>query len=220
MGHKMTIPADHEIITGRDQKMVVGSKHTVNGNPTVPPFPDNTEMTIFGMGCFWGVERKFWKTNGVFSTHVGYSQGKTKNPTYEEVCTGNTAHNEVVRVVFDPKIISFEELLRVFWENHNPTQGMRQGNDQGTQYRSGIYYYTNEQRDMAQQTKEAYQKELNRGGHGKITTEIEPAGEFYYAEDYHQQYLHKNPNGYCGMGGTGVSCPIGLNKKKADKEEL
>lgn len=216
----MTMPADHETIAGRDQKMEVKSIHTVNGNPTVPPFPDNTEMTIFGMGCFWGVERKFWKTKGVFSTHVGYSQGKTKNPSYEQVCSGNTGHNEVVRVVFDPKVISFEELLRIFWENHNPTQGMQQGNDRGTQYRSGIYYYTDEHRKMAEQTKETYQNELKLGGKGTITTEIQKAGEFYYAEDYHQQYLHKNPNGYCGMGGTGVSCPIGLNKKKTDKEEL
>jgi len=220
MGHKMTMPADHEVLPGRETKMRVSPTHTVNNNPTVPPFPENTEMTVFGMGCFWGVERKFWKTKGVFSTHVGYSAGTTPNPSYEEVCTGNTGHNEVVRVVFDPKVISYEELLQVFWENHDPTQGMRQGNDRGTQYRSGIYYYKDEHRDIAEKSRDAYQEALKKSGHGKITTEILKAKEFYYAEDYHQQYLHKNPNGYCGMGGTGVSCPIGLGKKMANKDEL
>jgi len=217
MGHKMTMPAEHEVLPGRENKMRVSPTHMVNNNPTVPPFPENTEMTIFGMGCFWGVERKFWNTKGVFSTHVGYSAGRTPNPTYEEVCTGNTGHNEVVRVIFDPKIISYEQLLQVFWENHDPTQGMRQGNDRGTQYRSGIYYYTDEHRDIAEKSKEAYQESLKKSGHGKITTEILKAGEFYYAEDYHQQYLHKNPNGYCNMRGTGVSCPIGLGKKNKDE---
>jgi len=217
MGHKMTMPAEHEVLPGRENKMRVSPTHMVNNNPTVPPFPENTEMTIFGMGCFWGVERKFWNTKGVFSTHVGYSAGRTPNPTYEEVCTGNTGHNEVVRVVFDPKIISYEKLLQVFWENHDPTQGMRQGNDRGTQYRSGIYYYNDEHRDIAEKSKEAYQESLKKSGHGKITTEILKAGEFYYAEDYHQQYLHKNPNGYCNMRGTGVSCPIGLGKKNKDE---
>jgi len=217
MGHKMTMPAEHEVLPGRENKMRVSPTHIVNNNPTVPPFPENTEMTIFGMGCFWGVERKFWNTKGVFSTHVGYSAGRTPNPTYEEVCTGNTGHNEVVRVVFDPKIISYEQLLQVFWENHDPTQGMRQGNDRGTQYRSGIYYYNDEHRDIAEKSKEDYQESLKKSGHGKITTEILKAGEFYYAEDYHQQYLHKNPNGYCNMRGTGVSCPIGLGKKNKDE---
>jgi len=217
MGHKMTMPAEHEVLPGRDNKMKVSPTHMVNNNPTIPPFPENTEMTIFGMGCFWGVERKFWNTKGVFSTHVGYAAGRTPNPTYEEVCTGNTGHNEVVRVVYDPKIISYEQLLQVFWENHDPTQGMRQGNDRGTQYRSGIYYYNDEHRDIAEKSKEAYQDSLSKSGHGKITTEILKAGEFYYAEDYHQQYLHKNPNGYCNMRGTGVSCPIGLGKKNKDE---
>ncbi|KAH3804923.1 hypothetical protein DPMN_133216 [Dreissena polymorpha] len=180
------------------------------------------QTAMFGMGCFWGAERKFWKQPGVFSTQVGYSAGYTKNPTYKEVCTGYTGHNEVVRVQFDPNNTSFVELLKVFWENHNPTQLNRQGNDQGTQYRSGIYYYSDEQKEEALATKEEYEKLIQAKGYEKIVTEILPVAEFYYAEDYHQQYLHKNPNGYCGLGGTGVSCPIGLGvgKKKQGKSDL
>jgi len=196
----------------------VANKHTVNGNPLYPPFPDGFEMATFGMGCFWGVERAFWKQSGVFSTHVGYSAGVTPNPTYQEVCTGNTGHNEVVRVVFDPAKTNYGKMLEVFWENHDPTQGMRQGNDAGTQYRSGIYTYTPQQMEQAKTSKELYQKELSKSGYSTITTEIKEATEFYYAEDYHQQYLHKNPNGYCSMAGTGVSCPIGLKTKKPKGE--
>ncbi|KAL4220087.1 hypothetical protein ACF0H5_020498 [Mactra antiquata] len=209
-----TMPTPQEALPGRDEKMIVDTKHAVNGNPTVPPFPDGMEMAMFGMGCFWGAERKFWKLSGVFSTQVGYSAGYTKNPTYKEVCTGRTGHNEVVRVVFDPKNISYSEILKAFWENHDPTTLNRQGNDQGTQYRSGIYYYTDEQLEEAESTKEEYEKLLRQKGYQKIVTEILKASEFYYAEDYHQQYLHKNPDGYCGLGGTGVSCPIGLGVKK------
>jgi len=197
---------------------VVSNKHTVTGHTTVPPFPNNMEMATFGLGCFWGAERKFWKQNGVFSTQVGYAGGFTENPTYEMVCSGNTGHTEVVRVVFDPTKLSYAHLLKVFWESHNPTQGNRQGNDVGTQYRSAIYTYGDTQQEDAVRSRDAYQTQLDNKGHGKITTEILPAPEFYYAEDYHQQYLDKNPNGYCGLGGTGVSCPIGLIKK--DKDEL
>ena len=218
-GHKMTMPMPNEVLPGRDTPMKgVANQHAVNGNPIYPPFPDNMEMGIFGMGCFWGAERKFWQLDDVFSTHVGYSAGLTPNPTYQEVCSGNTAHNEVVRVVYDPAKIGYEKILEVFWENHNPTQGMRQGNDEGTQYRSGIYTYTYKQKELALQSKELYQKELSKSGYHQITTEVRDAGEFYYAEDYHQQYLHKNPSGYCGLGGTGVSCPIGLKKKKVKGE--
>ncbi|XP_077345397.1 mitochondrial peptide methionine sulfoxide reductase isoform X4 [Lithobates pipiens] len=185
-------------------------KHHVNGNPTVEPFPEGTQMAIFGMGCFWGAERKFWKQKGVFSTQVGFAGGHTPNPSYQEVCSGRTGHAEVVRVVYKPEDISYEKLLKVFWENHNPTQGMRQGNDVGTMYRSAIYTYTKEQLEAALKSKEDYQKELTAKGYGNITTEIREETSFYYAEDYHQQYLSKIPNGYCGLGGTGVSCPIGL----------
>ncbi|XP_045199711.2 peptide methionine sulfoxide reductase MsrA-like isoform X2 [Mercenaria mercenaria] len=210
-----TMPTPEEALPGRDEKIKVSPKHAVNGNPTVPPFPDQMEMAMFGMGCFWGAERKFWKLPEVYSTQVGYSAGYTKNPTYREVCTGKTGHNEVVRVVFDPQIISFSDILKVFWENHDPTTLNRQGNDQGTQYRSGIYFYSDEQQSEAESSKEIYEKLINAKGYGNIVTEILPATEFYYAEDYHQQYLHKNPDGYCGLGGTGVSCPVGLGSKKA-----
>jgi len=192
--------------------MFVRKDHFVSGAPLEPPFPAGLELALFGMGCFWGVEKKFWKTAGVFSTAAGYAGGFTANPTYREVCSGLTGHNEVVRVVFDPKVVSYDELLRIFWENHDPTQGMRQGNDAGTQYRSGIYWYGEAQRHAAEASREAFQPVLKAAGYSAITTEIAPAPEFYYAEDYHQQYLAKNPNGYCGMGGTGVSCPIGVLK--------
>jgi len=191
--------------------MPVPSRHYVNGNPLKPPYPDGLEMAMFGMGCFWGAERVFWQQDGVCSTAVGYAGGITPNPTYQEVCTGKTGHNEVVRVVFDPQVISYEALLKLFWENHNPTQGMRQGNDVGTQYRSGIYLYSG-QRNAAIASRDAYQQALNAAGYGTITTEILDAPEFYYAEGYHQQYLAKNPSGYCGLGGTNVACPVGVAK--------
>jgi peptide-methionine (S)-S-oxide reductase len=184
--------------------------HAVNGNRIQPPFPDGMQTAVFGAGCFWGVEKVFWETPGIYSTAAGYAGGFTPNPTYEEVCSARTGHTEVVLVVFDPAVISYEQLLKVFWEDHDPTQGMRQGNDIGTQYRSGIYWQTEAQRDAALASRETFQKELSAAGYGEISTEIEKAGPFYYAEDYHQQYLAKNPNGYCGLGGTGVSCPIGL----------
>jgi peptide-methionine (S)-S-oxide reductase len=190
--------------------MPIPSEHFVNGHPLAPPFPGGLERAVFAMGCFWGAERKFWQLPGVYTTAVGYAAGSTPNPTYREVCSGMTGHAEVVLVVFDPKEIRYEELLRVFWESHNPTQGMRQGNDVGTQYRSGIYYENQAQRSAAEASLDAFQRELTRAGHGPITTEILPAPEFYYAEDYHQQYLAKNPGGYCGLGGTGVSCPVGV----------
>jgi peptide-methionine (S)-S-oxide reductase len=209
-GKKLTLPTPEQALPGRAQSMPVPAQHYVNGHPLKPPFPQGMETAMFGMGCFWGAERKFWQLNGVFTTAVGYAAGITPNPTYKEVCTGQTGHNEVVYVVFDPKVISYSELLKVFWENHDPTQGMRQGNDVGTQYRSGIYVYSEDQRKLAEATKEAYQEALNAAGYGKITTEILDAPEFYYAEDYHQQYLAKNPNGYCGLGGTNVSCPVGI----------
>jgi peptide-methionine (S)-S-oxide reductase len=208
---KLTIPAASDALPGRSEAMPgVPEKHFVNGNRIVPPFPEGTELAVFGLGCFWGAERKFWETKGVYSTSVGYAAGHTPNPTYKEVCTGRTGHNEVVRVAFDPKVISYDALLRVFWENHDPTQGMRQGNDAGTQYRSGIYATTPAQKAAALASKDAYQKELSKNGFGAITTEVLEAGPYYYAEEYHQQYLAKNPDGYCGIGGTGVSCPVGL----------
>ena len=212
LGKKATIPAPEEALPGRSQSMPVPDKHHVNGNPLTPPFPENMEKAIFGLGCFWGAERKFWQQEGVYTTAVGYAAGHTPNPTYKEVCSGMTGHNEVVLVVYDPDKISYEELLKVFWESHNPTQGMRQGNDRGTQYRSGIYTFTPEQKQLAKASLEAYQQELNQANYGTITTEILDAPEFYYAEDYHQQYLSKVPNGYCGLGGTGVTCPVGLKK--------
>jgi peptide-methionine (S)-S-oxide reductase len=191
--------------------MPVPTHHFVNGQSLEPPFPTGTELAMFGMGCFWGAERKFWQLPGVFSTAVGYAAGSTPNPTYREVCSGLTGHNEVVLVAFDPARVSYEELLKAFWENHDPTQGMRQGNDVGTQYRSGIYVFSDAQRVSAEASRDAFQRELTRNGYGRITTEILPAPEFYYAEEYHQQYLAKNPSGYCGLGGTGVSCPVGVS---------
>lgn len=210
LGKKSTIPSPEEALPGRSEKMSVPDKHYVNGNSLQAPFPEGIELALFGMGCFWGAERKFWQQDGVYSTAVGYAAGRTPNPTYREVCSGMTGHNEVVLVAYDPQTISYEALLKVFWESHNPTQGMRQGNDSGTQYRSGIYYYSDAQKAAAEKTRQAYQSALKDAGHGEITTEIIPAPEFYYAEDYHQQYLAKNPGGYCGLGGTNVSCPVGV----------
>lgn len=207
-GKKLSLPKLEEALPGRTQKMDVPDQHYVNGNPLTPPYPETMEMAMFGMGCFWGAERKFWQLKGVFSTAVGYAGGVTPNPTYREVCSGMTGHNEVVRVVYDPNLISYEDLLRVFWENHNPTQGMRQGNDVGTQYRSGIYVYSETQKQLAEASSRMYQQELVKGGFSAITTEIIDAPEFYYAEDYHQQYLAKNPGGYCGLGGTGIKCNV------------
>ena len=204
---KVVIPSSEEALPGRKAVMPVPERHFVNGNPLKPPFPDSMEMAMFGLGCFWGAERKFWQQDGVFSTAVGYAAGHTPNPTYREVCSGMTGHNEVVLVVFDPKVVSYEQLLKLFWESHDPTQGMRQGNDVGTQYRSGIYVYSESHRQQAEAAKAAYQQALGNAGYGDITTEILDAPEFYYAEDYHQQYLAKNPGGYCGLGGTAVQFP-------------
>jgi peptide-methionine (S)-S-oxide reductase len=212
-GKSTSMPSPAEALPGRSEKMPVPPAHYVNGHRLEPPFPGGTELALFGLGCFWGAERKFWQLEGVYGTAVGYAGGYTPNPTYREVCTGMTGHNEVVLVVFDPSRVSYEELLRTFWESHDPTQGMRQGNDVGTQYRSGIYYYSDHQRAAAERTRDAYQKEIRAAGYGAITTEIVPAPEFYYAEDYHQQYLAKNPNGYCGLGGTGVTCPVGVGAR-------
>jgi len=212
----MRTPSVQEALPGRSTPMSVPETHYVNGHRITPPFPDGVELAMFGLGCFWGAERTFWQLNGVYSTAVGYAAGHTPNPTYREVCTGMTGHTEAVLVVFDPKIVSYEELLKTFWENHDPTQGMRQGNDVGTQYRSGIYYYNDAQRRAAEASRDMFQKELDQAGYGRITTEILPAPQFYYAEDYHQQYLAKNPGGYCGLGGTGVSCPIGVAKTPVD----
>jgi peptide-methionine (S)-S-oxide reductase len=207
---KLRMPSREEALPGRTEKMPIPATHFVNGAPLSPPWPGGLEVADFALGCFWGAERKFWQQPGVFSTAVGYQAGVTPNPTYREVCSGMTGHAEVVRVVFDPTRVSYEELLRLFWESHDPTQGMRQGNDSGTQYRSGIYTHSPEQKRAAEASRELYGKELARAGHGAITTEIVDAPEFYYAEDYHQQYLAKNPDGYCGLGGTGVSCPVGV----------
>lgn len=207
---KLKMPSKAEALPGRAERMPVPEAHFVNGHRITPPFPEGLTSAMFGMGCFWGAERKLWQKDGVYSTAVGYAAGHTPNPTYREVCTGMTGHNEVVLVVFDPRRVTYEELLRVFWENHDPTQGMRQGNDTGTQYRSGIYCYSPAQRKAAEASRDAYQQALAAKGYGPITTEILDAPEFYYAEEYHQQYLAKNPDGYCGLGGTGVSCPIGL----------
>ena len=209
-GKKLTIPTPQEALPGRAESMLVPEKHYVNGNRLKAPFPEGMEKAVFGMGCFWGAERKFWQLDGVYTTAVGYAAGSTPNPTYKEVCSGMTGHNEVVLVVYDPKKVSYEQLLKTFWENHNPTQGMRQGNDSGTQYRSGIYTYSEEQKKLAQASKDSYQQALKSAGYGDITTEILDAPEFYYAEDYHQQYLAKNHNGYCGLGGTNVACPVGV----------
>jgi peptide-methionine (S)-S-oxide reductase len=200
-----TMPSPTEALPGRSTPLAVPETHYVNGHRIVPPFPVGMQEAVFALGCFWGAERKFWQLPGVYSTSVGYSGGFTPNPTYEEVCSGLTGHAEVVKVVFDPEKVSYEDLLRVFWESHDPTQGMRQGNDVGTQYRSAIYYTNEEQRESAEDSRDVYQKRLNQAGKGKITTEIAPAGEYFYAEDYHQQYLAKNPGGYCGLGGCGVS---------------
>ena len=208
--HKLTVPSAEEALPGRSERLPVPAAHEVLGTPLEPPFPADTERAVFGMGCFWGAERGFWQTPGVYTTAVGYAGGSTPNPTYEEVCGGRTGHAEVVLVVFRPAEASYEELLRRFWEGHDPTQGMRQGNDVGTQYRSAIYTYSEAQAEAARASRERYQKRLEAAGYGQITTEIAPAGDFYYAEDYHQQYLAKVPNGYCGLGGTGVSCPVGV----------
>ena len=211
MGSRMTtMPSRADALPGRAERMPVPETHFVNGHRIAPPFPDGLEQAMFGMGCFWGAERKFWELEGVYSTAVGYAAGHTPNATYREVCSGMTGHAEVVLVVYDPKKVSYDDLLKVFWENHDPTQGMRQGNDVGTQYRSGIYYFNDVQRRAAERTRDAYQQRLSAAGHGRITTEIATAPEFYYAEDYHQQYLAKNPGGYCGLGGTGVTCPVGV----------
>jgi len=197
-------------LPGREREMPVPERHFVLGTPLRPPFPEGFQSAVVGMGCFWGAERVFWQAPGVYTTAVGYAGGHTPNPTYEEVCSGSTGHTEAVLVVFDPALTSYEEILRLFWENHNPTQGMRQGNDVGTQYRSAIYFGDPAQQAAAERTRDAYAASLAAAGHGEITTEIAPAGPFYYAEEYHQQYLAKNPNGYCGLGGTGVSCPVGI----------
>ncbi len=204
------MPSKEEALPGRAEKMPVAAKHFVNGARMEPPFAAGTKLAMFGMGCFWGAEKKFWQATGVVSTQVGYAGGLTPNATYREVCGGATGHNEVVRVVYDPKLISYEALLKLFWEDHDPTQGMRQGNDAGTQYRSGVYCFDAEQRAAAESSRDGYAKVLAAAGFGAITTEIVDAPDFYYAEDYHQQYLAKNPDGYCGIGGTGVACPVGL----------
>ena len=201
------LPSPEQALPGRDTAMPVPEKHYVLGTPLSPPFPETMQQALFGLGCFWGAERKFWQLDGVYTTAVGYAAGITPNPTYQEVCTGMTGHNEVVLVVFDPEQIRYQQLLTVFWESHDPTQGMRQGNDVGAQYRSGIYTFSDEQQQLAEASRDAYQQALSQNGFRDITTEILPAPAFYYAEDYHQQYLAKNPNGYCGLGGTGVSCP-------------
>jgi peptide-methionine (S)-S-oxide reductase len=211
MTRKTTLPGRDDALPGRDTAMPVPERHFVNGNPLQPPFPDNMQQVVFGLGCFWGAERRFWEADGVFTTAVGYAGGVTPNATYEEACSGGTGHAEVVLVVYDPAFVSFEQLLRIFWESHDPTQGMRQGNDIGTQYRSAIYTTDDNQQTVARQSVTAYEAELRAAGHGEITTEISPLETFYYAEDYHQQYLAKNPAGYCGIGGTGVSCPVGLD---------
>jgi peptide-methionine (S)-S-oxide reductase len=208
--HKTDMIDAERALPGRDDPMPVPDRHTVLGNPIAPPFPEGLETAVFGLGCFWGAERVFWQAPGVWTTAVGYAGGYTPNPSYEEVCTAATGHAEVVLAVFDPEQTSYEAMLRLFWENHDPTQGMRQGNDVGTQYRSAIYWTTEAQRDAAIASRDAFQAELKSAGYGEITTEIAEAGPFYYAEGYHQQYLDKNPGGYCGLGGTGVSCPIGL----------
>ncbi len=208
--HKTHIPTPEDALPGRNTPLSVPDRHLVLGTPLVPPFPAGAETAVFALGCFWGAERKFWQIEGVYTTAVGYAGGSTPNPTYEEVCSGRTGHTEAVLAVFDPAKVSYEDLLKVFWESHNPTQGMRQGNDVGTQYRSAIYTSSSAQRKSAEASRHAYQDVLSDAGHAEITTEIAEAGPFYYAEDYHQQYLARNPNGYCGLGGTGVSCPIGL----------
>ena len=210
--NKAEMPTPDTALEGRAQKLNGPATHFVNGNALEPPFPEGMEMTMFALGCFWGAERKFWEMEGVYTTAVGYAGGYTPNPTYKEICSGKTGHAEVVRVVFDPGLVSYDQLLKVFWEAHDPTQGMRQGNDVGTQYRSGIYTYNESQQASAEASHDAYGRELARSGHGTITTEITAAPEFYYAEDYHQQYLAKNPGGYCGLVGTGIACQTGLSQ--------
>ncbi|MEP3524789.1 MAG: peptide-methionine (S)-S-oxide reductase MsrA [Hyphomicrobiales bacterium] len=209
--NKISVPQPHEALPGRDEEMAVPDVHYVNGNPIKGPFPEHLEQIVIGLGCFWGAERVFWKMEGVYSTAVGYAAGHTPNPTYREVCTGKTGHNEVVLVVFDPAIVSRRKIIAKFFESHNPTEGMRQGNDVGTQYRSGIYFNSKEQRETAEAVKEAYQVELSKKGFSSITTEIKQATPFYYAEEAHQQYLAKNPGGYCGLGGVGLTCPVGVD---------
>jgi peptide-methionine (S)-S-oxide reductase len=211
MATALRLPRPEQALPGRSNEMPVPASHFVNGHPIAPPFPTGFEQAVFGLGCFWGAERKFWQAAGVHTTAVGYAGGYTPNPTYREVCSGMTGHTEVVLVVFDPKVTSYDDMLKVFWESHDPTQGMQQGNDVGTQYRSAIYTSSDEQRDKAVASREMFQDRLKAAGFDRITTEIAPAPPFYYAEDYHQQYLAKNPNGYCGLGGTGVSCPVGVN---------
>lgn len=205
LNDKTRLPAWDQCLSGRETKMRVSGTHYVNRHATTPPFPEGMEQALFGLGCFWGAERKFWESEGVYATAVGYAGGYTQNPTYEEVCSGRTAHNEVVLVIFDPKVVSYESLLKLFWQSHDPTQGMRQGNDTGTQYRSGIYCFGEKQQEAAEASRECYQQALAKAGKDQITTEIIAAPEFYYAEEYHQQYLAKNPGGYCGAGGTGVA---------------
>lgn len=207
---KVTFPSREKALPGRQSPIATASRHFVSGHSLQEPYPENFERAMFGLGCFWGAEKRFWQVPGVYITAVGYAGGYTPNATYEEVCTGATGHNEVVFVVFDPSVVTYDALLKLFWESHNPTQGMRQGNDVGTQYRSGIYVYSDEQKEAALRSKTAFQSALSEGGYGDITTEILDAPTFYFAEDYHQQYLAKNPQGYCGLGGTGVSCPVGV----------
>jgi peptide-methionine (S)-S-oxide reductase len=214
--HKTDPVTPDQALPGREERMAVPARHDVLGTPLEPPFPAGLERAVFGLGCFWGAERIFWEAPGVYTTAVGYAGGFTPNPTYSEVCSGHTGHAEVVLVVFDPAKTSYEELLRLFWEGHDPTQGNRQGNDVGTQYRSAVLYTSDAQREAAERSRAAYEERLHASGYGPITTEIAPLGDFYYAEDYHQQYLAKNPNGYCGLGGTGVSCPAGVGAQAAD----
>jgi peptide-methionine (S)-S-oxide reductase len=206
---KLVIPTEAEALPGRGERMRVAARHVVLGTPLEPPFPDGMQVAVFGLGCFWGAERKFWQAPGVYTTSVGYAGGHTQNPSYEEVCSGRTGHAEVVQVVYDPSRVGYDALLKIFWESHDPTQGMRQGNDVGTQYRSAIYTYGDEQRAAALDSRAAYARALSTAGHGPITTEVRDAPPYYFAEDYHQQYLAKNPGGYCGLGGTGVACPVG-----------
>jgi peptide-methionine (S)-S-oxide reductase len=208
--HKLSVISPEEALPGREQPIPTAEHHFVNGKPLQPPFPEGLERAVFGLGCFWGAERLFWELPGVYVTAAGYAGGTTPNPTYEETCSARTGHTEAVLVVFDPKVVSYEQLLKTFWEGHDPTQGMRQGNDVGSQYRSAIYTFSDDQRAAADRTAREFGERLKASGYGELTTEIAPAGPFFYAEDYHQQYLAKVPNGYCGLGGTGVSCPIGL----------
>jgi peptide-methionine (S)-S-oxide reductase len=212
---KTTLVDPADALPGRDEPIAVPARHEVLGNPLTPPWPEGFQQIVVGMGCFWGAERVFWKADGVWTTAVGYAGGHTPNPSYEEVCSARTGHAEVVLAVFDPAVTSYDEMLRLFWENHDPTQGMRQGNDVGTQYRSAIYVGSDAEREAAERSRDLYAERLRAAGHGEITTEIAPLGDFYYAEDYHQQYLAKNPFGYCGLGGTGVSCPIGTGVQQA-----